>query len=80
MGANDTFFLRFTSCALKMRHCFQWEDLIRYRVFPPFSFAKLTIYIIACLRQVIAFAPKVIKYKKKVFITGGDMRDQPPLL
>jgi hypothetical protein len=48
-----------------MRHCFQWEDLIRYRVFPPFSFAKLTIYIIACLRQVIAFAPKVIKYKKK---------------
>ena len=21
---NDAFLLRFTSCALKMRHCFQW--------------------------------------------------------
>jgi hypothetical protein len=42
MGANDAFLLRFTSCALKMRHCFQWEGIIQYRVFPPFSFAKLT--------------------------------------
>jgi hypothetical protein len=40
MDANDALLLRFTSCALKMRHCFQWEDITRYRVFPPFSFAR----------------------------------------
>jgi hypothetical protein len=43
---------------LKMRHCFQWEGLIRHLVFPPFSSAKLTSWALPHANHVQPFSAR----------------------